>query len=311
MKGGEARHRNGSPVSPGGDHRLQERRQVVARSSPVGVKPRLFVSLMIVTDVALCVYSMYLNGWQFESFSTNPLLGPSSSVLDGMGAKDTGRIRAGEWWRLVTAMCLHSGVLHLAVNMSMLWRLGGSLEQGFGFGRVAIVYVLAGISGDILSALFLPMQISVGASGALFGLLGALYGDLAHNYRLMEGSSFWYLVSLVLNTALGLAAGLLPLVDNFAHVGGFVCGLLVGSCVLVDPHHARRSRSMPWYSAPLRIVSATLAVLWFIMLIWVFAWDVDPNRICGWCRALGCLPTPYWSCCVPHVDPATGRTVPC
>lgn len=127
----------------------------------------------------------------------------------------------------------------------------------------------------------------------------------------MEGSSFWYLVSLVLNTALGLAAGLLPLVDNFAHVGGFVCGLLVGSCVLVDPHHARRSRSMPWYSAPLRIVSATLAVLWFIMLIWVFAWDVDPNRICGWCRALGCLPTPYWSCCVPHVDPATGRTVPC
>lgn len=108
MKGGEARHRNGSPVSPGGDHRLQERRQVVARSSPVGVKPRLFVSLMIVTDVALCVYSMYLNGWQFESFSTNPLLGPSSSVLDGMGAKDTGRIRAGEWWRLVTAMCLHS-----------------------------------------------------------------------------------------------------------------------------------------------------------------------------------------------------------
>lgn len=60
--------------------------------------------------------------------------------------------------------------------MSMLWRLGGSLEQGFGFGRVAIVYVLAGISGDILSALFLPMQISVGASGALFGLLGALYG---------------------------------------------------------------------------------------------------------------------------------------
>lgn len=107
MKGGEARHRNGSPVSPGGDHRLQERRQF-ARSSPVGVKPRLFVSLMIVTDVALCVYSMYLNGWQFESFSTNPLLGPSSSVLDGMGAKDTGRIRAGEWWRLVTAMCLHS-----------------------------------------------------------------------------------------------------------------------------------------------------------------------------------------------------------
>lgn len=268
---------------------------------------------MIIVNVAAFTYSMYQNHWRFESFSDNPTFGPSAAVLDDLGAKDSAKIRAGEWWRFITAAFLHAGIIHIVLNLNMIWRLGGNIEQGFGWWRLAVIYLTSSISGNLLSAVFLPLQISIGASGALFGLIGSLFGDFLHNYRLMEGSAFCYLLNLIVNAAFGLAIGLLPIVDNWAHLGGFVGGFLMGSIVLIDPHHnyGYQTKTKPWYSTVLILLSSVCIILWFIVLSWIFIWNSDPNRICSWCRYLDCIETPFWTCCTPQVDRSTGKVIPC
>ena len=88
----------------------------------------------------------------------------------------------GEWWRLLMCNWLHSGVLHLGLNMGGLYSLGVPLERVFGFWRTASLYLLSGIFGTIMSAIFLPGVVSVGASGAVFGLFGAYWADIVLNY---------------------------------------------------------------------------------------------------------------------------------
>jgi membrane associated rhomboid family serine protease len=87
-------------------------------------------------------------------------------------------------WRLLSCMWLHAGIIHLLTNMLSLIFIGIRLEQQFGFIRVGLIYLISGLGGSILSSLFLQESISVGASGALFGLLGAMLSELLTNWTI-------------------------------------------------------------------------------------------------------------------------------
>ena len=145
-------------------------------------------------------------------------------VLD-YGAKVNSLILAGELWRLITPVFIHAGILHLAVNMYSLFALGPAVERFFGPPRFLAVYLLAGVSGVIFSLAFSP-NASVGASGAIFGLLGALATFLYLNRPVFGPRGGMMLNQLIIVGALNLLYGAtVPGIDMWGHVGGLVAGI--------------------------------------------------------------------------------------
>lgn len=162
---------------------------------------------------------------------------PSLDVL-ALGGKLNLAVLSGQWWRLVTSCCLHAGLIHLALNMYVLWSVGSLVEPWFSAARTFVVYTIAGICGGLASTWFGP-ELSVGASGAVLGLIGAgwmmsrLDRELPAPVREAMGKPL--LSWLVLNLILGAT---IPLVDNSAHLGGVAGGLLAAA--LLHPRPLRR-----------------------------------------------------------------------
>jgi len=127
----------------------------------------------------------------------------------------------GEYYRFVTAMFLHGGFMHIAFNMLILWQLGSILEGALGTRRFIALYLLSGLGGGIVSVMLNdPMVVSVGASGAIFGLMGA-YAVLAKKMNLNSSQ----IVGLIgINLVIGFVV---PNIDWHAHVGGLLVGSLV------------------------------------------------------------------------------------
>lgn len=152
------------------------------------------------------------------------------------GAKYNDLISDGEWWRLLTAAFLHFGLFHLLMNSFSLYQLGPQVERLFGRGRFLTIYLLAGLYGNLLSYLFSP-SLSAGASGAIFGLLGAFIAYL-RRYRQLFGAAGQsalrsMLVVVGINLVYGLTSGV---VDNYAHLGGLAAGFILGE--LLRPEYA-------------------------------------------------------------------------
>jgi rhomboid protease GluP len=154
--------------------------------------------------------------------------------LTSLGANYGPAIRAGEYWRLVTSMFLHGGLVHLALNGWALFQLGALLETLMGSSRMLLVYFVTGIAGSLASATF-TQQPSVGASGAIFGLLGALIAYLLRRRGALTPQGKSILMQLVgwavINVFFGFST---PGIDNSAHLGGCAAGLLFGF-VLPEP----------------------------------------------------------------------------
>jgi rhomboid protease GluP len=133
----------------------------------------------------------------------------------------------GQWWRLVTMMFLHGGVEHLFGNAVALWVLGMICEHAFGRAQFVFLFVMSGVAGALVSALLGPGP-SVGASGAIFGLQGAAVVLLTrHRGRLIMRARRVGVV-LVAWAVYTIAQGLgTPYVDNGAHIGGFLGGILI------------------------------------------------------------------------------------
>jgi rhomboid protease GluP len=145
-----------------------------------------------------------------------------------LGAKVNDLIVQGQYWRLVSPMFLHSTsmFLHVAFNMYALYAFGPSLERYYGHGRFVVLYLLAGFTGNVLSFMF-SSAASLGASTAIFGLVGAEAVFLYRNRKLLgsraQGALINLLVIVVLNLFLGLSSGF---VDNWGHIGGLLGGVL-------------------------------------------------------------------------------------
>jgi len=144
-----------------------------------------------------------------------------------LGVKANDAILRGELWRLFTPMFLHStgSLLHIGFNMYALYVIGPELERHFGHGRFLALYFLGGFAGNVASFLFSP-EYSLGASTAIFGLIGAQGVFLYRNRGLFGRIAQRALVNIVMVAVVNLIIGLSPGIDNWGHVGGLVGGTL-------------------------------------------------------------------------------------
>ena len=175
-----------------------------------------------------------------------------TTTLIAYGAKDNILMLQGQYWRFITPIFLHANALHIGLNMFNLVVLGVFLERLYGHLRFLLIYLLTGIIGIIASFYFAPQEISVGASGAIFGLVGAYsIFVLVHRQAFPYGgipALLWLLVIVALNLSIGF---FVSNVDNYAHLGGLFSGCLLGwgftplyqssaDNVLADKHALKR-----------------------------------------------------------------------
>lgn len=287
-------------------------------------KPWL-VPAFIIANIVLFAVTMFVNNcprnsssctvsflgrFSFQPVKENPLLGPSSNTLEKMGALDVTKVVHGhQGWRLITCAWLHAGIVHILANMLSLLFIGIRLEQEFGFVRIGLLYIISGLGGSVLSALFIQSSISVGASGALFGLLGGMLSELITNWTIYA-NKLAALLTLVFIIAINLAVGVLPHVDNFAHIGGFFSGFLLGFVLLIRPqfgwisqqtyppqyHTGPIKRKHKVYQYVLWVAGAIFLIVGLIVGLIMLFRGVNGNDHCSWCHYLSCVPTSRWSC---------------
>ena len=142
----------------------------------------------------------------------------------------------GEWWRLFTAMFLHGGMTHILMTMFSLYLIGRGVEIYFERKAYISIYLFSGLLGGLASLYIHPNSVGIGASGAIFGVFGALAGFfLAHRDKIAEHSKAFmkdFAIVLGINLVLGLS---IPAIDVSAHIGGLVIGLIGGFVISKDP----------------------------------------------------------------------------
>lgn len=164
----------------------------------------------------------------------------SNSVQLAWGANFGPATQDGEWWRLGSAMFLHFGVVHLALNLCALWDVGQLVERMYGHVRFACIYFASGLAGNLLSLVaHRGLAISGGASGAIFGICGALLVFMWRERGNLHPRDFrWFFWGAAGFAAVSLVLGLLITgIDNAAHIGGFAAGIL-GAMIFARPAEA-------------------------------------------------------------------------
>lgn len=186
----------------------------------------------IVTNIFIGINVIYFILMFFAGLSLFPNPFPGSTdqrVLIEFGAKVNTLIQAGEVWRLLTCTFIHIGIIHLAFNLYALYVLGPLTEESLGHLRFFIIYILSGLGGSIASFIFSPV-LSAGASGAIFGLMGALlYYSYKHPKLWKTGLGMNLVVVILANFGFGIVQ---PGIDNLAHLGGFITGMI--SCFVLS-----------------------------------------------------------------------------
>lgn len=164
------------------------------------------------------------------TFALDNLLG--DHPLLRLGADSAQAVAGGQLWRLVTSLFLHLGLVHLAVNAWALYQLGTLFEVWLGSGRLALVFFATGIAGSLASVLFTlagTAGLSAGASGAIFGILGALITFLLRRRDRLRPAAKSLLLQLLFWAAINVFLGFqIAVIDNAAHLGGFAAGLGLG-----------------------------------------------------------------------------------
>ncbi len=175
--------------------------------------------ILIACLVAVSICQLAVDG--FDSI----LFGGNISVLLAGFVKPA--FSGGEYWRILTGAALHGGLIHLAFNCYALYVLGKLIEILSNRAHLAIIFLLSAISGGVLSFIFLPNDVSVGASGGIVGFLGYLtvYGFLRR--KLLSNA---FLKNMLFNVGFIAVTGvfILPNIDNFGHLGGLIVGAIYG-----------------------------------------------------------------------------------
>jgi membrane associated rhomboid family serine protease len=188
---------------------------------------KTLIGLNLLVYVITCVQGSGINSPGGSLYTKWVLFGPA--------------VANGDWWRLITSAFLHANLLHIGFNMYFLWFVGGAVEQALGRGRFLVIYFVSGLAGSAGALVVDPTQVTVGASGAIFGILGAaLILERQRNYVLGGQALGLIVINLILSFA-------------FAHIsyGGHIGGLIGGAlCTLVLSRfgrgHAAYSRIGLW-----------------------------------------------------------------
>jgi membrane associated rhomboid family serine protease len=221
--------------------------------------PRTFVVPMLLIANALVFLAMIAYGVHWWD--------PKAADLVRWGALDGIRVVQGEWWRLLSSNYVHIGLLHIALNMWCLWAAGRFTERLLGNAAFLIAYTLSGLGGSLASVWWNPDVIGAGASGAVFGVFGCVIG-----FMLIRRHTIPVLVlrplmrSTLMFVGLNLYFGFtIPNIDNAAHIGGLVTGLLCGLAL---------SRPIPAPSAGASRLRYAL-VLPVALLLLLAGWHID------------------------------------
>jgi len=153
---------------------------------------------------------------------------------------------ANQWWRLLTACFVHYGIIHIGLNMYVLYLVGPFIEVVYGRVRYVLIYLFAGLSGSLVSVWIHPLSVGAGASGAIFGLYGAVFGFLLIERRSLDPPALKSIsrsagTFILYNVVLGAINGT---TDLSAHFGGLIAGFVIG-IILVRPGAGRLVTVLP------------------------------------------------------------------
>jgi len=254
-------------------------------------KQKYCVIFFSFVQVVILIASLIVGGG-FASIEVNPLLGPKKLGLILVGAKDTPKIREGEYYRLITAIFCHVGIVHLFLNVFFQLRTGLDIENSIGSLRTFITYMTSGIGGNLASAVFIPENISVGASGALFGFLGLMCGDAIKNSLCYPKSRLLILLIVVfVNIVIGV---FLPFVDNYCHLGGCIFGFFISLALLPEAKKKKNEQDVFKYSYGsfrnlifIFFGIAGVVALFSVLGTLLIHFD-SPNQYCSFCTLLNC-----------------------
>lgn len=223
-----------------------------------------------------------------------------------------------QWFRFIIPIFMHAGLIHIGFNLLLQLTIAKEMEKAIGSIRFFFVYVSAGIFGNVLGGNFAaPGIASTGASGALFGIIALTLLDLLYSWK-ERRSPVKDLMFVVLDMVIAFVLGLLPGLDNFAHIGGFLMGVALGVCILHSPNSLRKrmgqeqtyatvsentgatppgfiknpvgffkGRKPLWWAWWLiRAGFLVLVIVLFIVLLNNFYTN---HKTCNWCKYLSCI----------------------
>ena len=231
------------------DYRRQEA-EVVSGLPVLGQRRRPVVTWTLLAANALVWLIVETAGG-----SQNP------EVLLSFGAMSGPYLADGQYWRLVTAIFLHFGIMHLLLNEVGLFIFGGLVEQVYGRLTFAVIYLVSGLSGSVASFLLNSVTLGVGASGAIFGVVAALAAFFVARRKTTGEMGRQNLLMILVLVAINLVFGfIVPRLDNWAHLGGLAGGFALGMAFV--PRHA----SVEPFSLPFRMVDRhPLARRWWVL----------------------------------------------
>ncbi|MBM7558749.1 rhomboid family intramembrane serine protease [Marinitoga litoralis] len=171
-----------------------------------------------------------------------------------------------QYFRFITSMFVHGGILHIFFNMYALYYLGNIVERVYGPYKFLTIYLTSGIGGALMTQLFMPDAFSVGASGAIFGLIGLLFGagfraDTPPLLKPMTGTAL--LPVILINLFLGFTSSG---INNFAHIGGLLVGFTFGWLTSVSDTYTSYKK---W-----KIAGYVSLILILISFIWLIVFDI-------------------------------------
>lgn len=200
--------------------------------------PKRIIFTNIISLICILMYVIVgIYGNNFFNFDAN--------VLAKFGANNILLVKNGEIWRLLTCAFLHVGLIHLVVNMYSLRVIGPSVEGLIGKGKFVFIYLISAISASLMSLVFVDSNIvSVGASGAIFGLMGALL-YFGYHYRLYLNDAIkTQIIPVILfNLIIGF---MMPGIDNGAHIGGLIGGYLATMAIGIKNKSEKKDMINGW-----------------------------------------------------------------
>ncbi|KAG6002381.1 hypothetical protein E4U21_003141 [Claviceps maximensis] len=231
-----------------------------------------------------------------------------------------------QWFRFIVPMFMHAGLIHIGFNLLLQLTLAKEMEQVIGSIRFFLVYISAGVFGFVMGSNYAaPGIASTGASGSLFGIIALTLLDLLYSWG-ERRNPVKDLMFILLDMVISFVLGLLPGLDNFSHIGGFLMGLALGVCILHSPNALRRkmgsgsdqssysavglseSETAPGFlQSPIGFFKGRKPLWWawwlvraafLIALVAVFIVLLNNfyngTHTCSWCKYLSCLPINNW-----------------
>jgi len=187
--------------------------------------------------ITYILIAINLLGYIFSVVLSQSFIDIDIEVLARMGAiYGPATVLYHEWWRLITAMFLHGGMTHLLMNMFSLYLIGRGVEQYFNAKSYLSLYFVSGIMGGLVSIMMHPTSVGVGASGAIFGIFGALGGFFMAHREKIESHTRAFMKDFAIIIGINLVIGFsIPSVDVSAHVAGLIVGFIGGYLISKNP----------------------------------------------------------------------------